>query len=86
MEIINLLDVAKDDVLLVDDARRNLLYSTCHLPQVRLDRRATQETSHAKMSYNQSLQKKMYFSFLDSHPHLLFLPGTDSSDSRFYMQ
>ena len=39
MEIIDFLNIPKDDVLLVDDSRRDLFHSTCHLPVVRLQRR-----------------------------------------------
>ena len=34
MKVIDILDVAKDDVLLVEDASRDLLNPTGHLPQV----------------------------------------------------
>lgn len=37
MELIEVHHVSKDDVFLVDDARRDLLYPTGHLPQVRLE-------------------------------------------------
>lgn len=36
VEFIEVLHVAKDDVLLIDDSWRNLLNSTGHLPQVGL--------------------------------------------------
>lgn len=36
MEVVDVLHVAEDDVLLAGDARRNLLHTVGHLPQVRL--------------------------------------------------
>lgn len=36
MEVINLLDVSKDDVLFVGDSCRDFLDATGHLPQIRL--------------------------------------------------
>lgn len=36
VEVVDVLHVAEDDVLLAGDARRNLLHTVGHLPQVRL--------------------------------------------------
>lgn len=38
VELVEILHVPKDDVLLVDDPRRDLLHATGHFPQVRLHR------------------------------------------------
>lgn len=41
VEVPDILHVAEDDVLLVGDARRNLLHTAAHLPQVVLTHRHT---------------------------------------------
>lgn len=43
VEVADILHVSEDDVLLVGDARRNLLHPAGHLPQVRLTHRQTGE-------------------------------------------
>lgn len=47
VEVVDLLHVAKDDVLLVGDARRKFLHAVGHLPQVVLTRQAEKQASEA---------------------------------------
>ena len=44
VELVEVLHVAEDDVLLVDDPWGDLLHAAGHLPQVRLDTRTERTT------------------------------------------
>lgn len=52
MKVINVLHVAKDDMLLVGDAWRNLLHAVGHLPQVGLTDRHIQAFLYFTRSFS----------------------------------
>lgn len=58
MELIEVLHVPEDDVLLVDNARRNLLHTASHLPQVRLHTQTHNTHRELDKNYKQNKTKK----------------------------
>lgn len=57
MKVIYVLHVAKDDMLLVGDARRNLLHTVGHLPQVGLTDRPMQTYMKHRFFYPEGIRR-----------------------------
>lgn len=59
MEVVDLLDVAKDDVLFIEDARGYLLHTTGHFPQVGLQdsKKSSLEVCHGRPTKKRPLSR-----------------------------
>lgn len=69
MKLVEVLHVAKDNVFLVDNTRRNLLHTAGHLPQVRLHKQ-TQRSGIKQIPRNLTVKKS--FDVRASNRRILF--------------